>query len=323
MLDTPFASVAAAQTAAPATSDFPSLRFEPFAVGDIPAILPMLASSPSRTCDFTVGGIYLWKDYFMYTRCIVGDTLFIKGVAEDNLLVPAFSLPVGALPLGRSLAMLRDYCRDHDITPLLSAVPTDRLDEIRAVAAVESISELPDWADYLYDIDTLATFKGKKMNKKRNHLNRFAADWPDASVEPLTSANLPGVLDFLGRHSVPAPDKSVTADYDILQTGYTLRHLDDFNYEGLVLSVPGRGVVAFTVGEVIGDTLYVHIEKMDHELNGSGETVSSRFCAMMLDRHPALRYVNREDSSGDPGLAKAKEAYRPIALLRKYNVTLG
>ena len=42
-----------------------------------------------------------------------------------------------------------------------------------------------------------------------------------------------------------------------------------------------------------------------------------------MERHQELRYVNREDSSGDPGLARAKEAYHPVALLRKYNVLLG
>ncbi|MBD5346358.1 MAG: DUF2156 domain-containing protein [Bacteroides sp.] len=301
----------------------PILRFAPFTTGDIPEILPMLAKSPSRTCDFTVGGIYLWKDYFLYSREIINNTLFIKGVAEDDLTQSAFSLPMGEMPLADSLHILKAYCEANNVAPLLSAVPEDRIEEIRSAVAVDRISELPDWADYLYDIEPMSTFQGKKMSKKRNHVNRFHADHPDAVLEPLTEANIPEALEFLSRHSVPSPEKSITADYDLIQTADTLRHFNEYNYEGAFLRVPGIGPVAFTAGEVIGDTLYVHIEKMDHDVNGSGETISSGFCRMMRERYPELRFVNREDSSGDPGLARAKEAYRPIALLKKYNVLLG
>lgn len=300
-----------------------NLTFAPFTPADIPTLLPILSASPSRTCDFTIGGIYLWKDYFMYSRQIIDGTLFIKGVAEDNLDLPAFSLPVGAMPLAESLALLRDHCVANGLRPLLSAVPADRLDEIRSVIDVAGVSELPDWADYLYEIEPMATFQGKKMSKKRNHVNRFHSDHPDAIFEPLTRSNIPDALALLRRHSTPAPDKSITADYDIMETAYALDHFDEYNFEGALLHLPGEGVVAFTAGEVIGDTLYVHIEKMNHEINGSGETMSSSFCRYMMERHPELRYVNREDSSGDPGLARAKEAYHPVALLRKYNVLLG
>ena len=141
-------------------------------------------------CDFTIGGIYLWKDYFMYSLQIVDGTLFIKGVAEDNLEVPAFSLPVGAMPLAESLGLLREHCTSNGIRPLLSAVPADRLDEIRSSINVAEVSELPDWADYLYEIEPMATFKGKKMSKKRNHVNRFYSDHPDAIFEPLTTGNI-------------------------------------------------------------------------------------------------------------------------------------
>ncbi len=299
------------------------LDFEPFTTSEIPSILPMLAASPSRTCDFTVGGIFMWKDYFLYSRAIVDDTIFIKGVAENDLSVTAFSLPMGNLPLHESLEMLRDYCRDNDIKPLLSAVPGDRLDEIRDVAPVVAVDELPDWADYLYEIEPMATFQGKKMSKKRNHVNRFRADHPDALLEPLSTEIIPEAIDFLSRNSYVSPEKSLTADYDIMVTADTLRRFNEYNYEGAVLRVPDLGVVAFTAGEVIGDTLYVHIEKMDHSVNGSGETISSGFCRMMMERYPELKYVNREDSSGDPGLARAKEAYHPVALLKKYNVLLG
>lgn len=76
----------------------------------------------------------------------------------------------------------------------------------------------------------------------------------------------------------------------------------------------------FTAAEIIGDTLIIHIEKMDHEVAGAGETINKLFAAEMLHRHPQLRYINREDDAGDPGLRYAKESYHPLRLLRKFNV---
>lgn len=282
----------------------------------------MLAASPSRTCDFTLGGIFLWDTYFRYTRAIHSGTIFIRGMAEDDLTLPAFSLPVGQLPLARSLPLLRRHCRVSNVVPFLSAVPEDRLDEILTLFPDASVTELPDWADYLYNIEPMTSFAGKAMSKKRNHVNRFAADHPDAFFKPIEPHDIPSLIDFLDRHSSLAPEKSITADYDLMKTRLLLSRYGDYPFEGALLGTPGLGIVAFTIGEALGDTLYVHIEKMDHTVNGSGETVSSRFCRMMGERHSGLRFVNREDSSGDPGLARAKEAYRPCALLRKYNVEL-
>ena len=45
----------------------------------------------------------MWAQYFSYSYAISGDTLFIKGVTEDDVTRPAFSLPIGAMPLDRAI----------------------------------------------------------------------------------------------------------------------------------------------------------------------------------------------------------------------------
>ena len=302
------------------TSSSPRLSFTPFTAADMPVITPMLEASPSRTCDFSIGGIYMWTECFDYTRAIVGDTLFIKGLDETDRSKPAFSVPVGAMPLPEAIALLRDYCRRHSMPLLLSAVPEDRLDELRALGAY-NVEKIPDWADYLYELSSLATFSGKKLAKKRNHVNRFMTDHPDALFRPLTPDNANEALEFLQRMDM-AEGKSDMAYYERGQVGRVLSDFGSYPFEGGLLSVPGKGVVAFTAGEVVADTLHVHIEKMDHEVAGAGETICRNFAAMMLERHPQLVYENREDDSGDLGLRKGKQSYHPTALLMKYNLEL-
>lgn len=301
---------------APATG---CLDFHTLTLSDVPAILPMLRQATTRTCDFSVGGLLMWVDYFRYSISIVADTLFVMGVREDDLDVTAFSLPVGALPLSESIALLRSFCEAHNIPLVLSAVPEEAIPALQALGARE-ITPLADWSDYLYEAQAMATFAGKHLNKKRNHLNRFRADNPQAVVEPLTAANLPAVKAFFEAQHMRA-DKGIMADYERLAVMDVLKRPELYGFEGAVVSTPEHGVVAFTMGEAIGDTLYVHIEKMDHDVTGSGESVAHGFAAMMLERHPELRYVNREDDAGDPGLRQAKMAYAPCAILQKYNVT--
>lgn len=299
------------------------LRFRRLDAELIPWLAPMMRATAARyrTCDFTVGGMFMWTDYFRYQYAVVNDTLFVMGLNENDLSTVAFSLPCGAMELRKSLPLLMEHCRRTGIKCVLSAVPETVLPEIENVVGGVDVEPLDSWSDYLYEIDGLSTLTGKKYGKKRNHVNRFADENPGYDFSELTSANLPDVEEFFERQKL-APDKSITADYERLQVREVLRRSRLFGFEGAVLTTPLHGVVAFAMGEVIGDTLYVHIEKMDHTVEGAGETVNKLFAAMMKERYPQLRFVNREEDAGDEGLRKAKLSYHPAAILTKYNVAI-
>lgn len=297
-----------------------TLEFSQATVEMLPALLPLLRRAPWRTCDFTAGGLLLWADYFHYTFCIRDNTLFVMGTDEADPSRMAFLMPVGDMAPERAISMVRDYCRRRGMEARFTAVPEEALEAFRALSP-RSITELPDWADYLYDAQALASLSGKKLNKKRNHVNRFTADNPGFTFSPVTAANIDAVRDFYNALEL-APGKAEMAAYERCQVTRVLADPSAWPFTGAVLSVEGRGPVAFTFGEVKGDTLHVHIEKMDHEVAGAGETVNKLFAAMMTERHPELRFINRQDDAGDPGLRRAKESYHPLELLRKFDVVL-
>lgn len=80
-----------------------TLKFKDITLADLPAINKVIQREDSRTCDYTIGGLYMWIDYFRYQYCIVRDTLFIKGVSEESLGDVAFSFPIGPMPTDLSL----------------------------------------------------------------------------------------------------------------------------------------------------------------------------------------------------------------------------
>lgn len=295
------------------------LKFKKITLADIPQINRILQDSTSRTCDCTVGGIFMWIDYFDYSYCIYRDTLFIKGVSELYPDKTAFSLPLGKMDIAHAIGMLKEYCMQNNIELRFSAIPEDRLEEFRSVGLTDT-EQLVDWGDYLYDIEKLATLSGKKMSKKRNHVNRFEAENEGYRLEPLTPDRVHRLKVDYDSWLSPEDLDRPTAIEEHRQVVNVLDNLLCYPFEGLILLDGSGRAVAFTLGEVIGDTLFVHIEKMRHDVAGAGETINKSFARYMLDRHPGLRFANREEDTGDPGLRKAKESYHPEMILRKYDI---
>ena len=172
----------------------------------------------------------------------------------------------------------------------------------------------------MYDAKALATLSGKALAKKRNHVNRFIADNPNYVLEPLTATNIAEVKEFLASRPLGEKADTETAFYELAQCMQVLRSYNAYPFEGGVLRGEDGRICAFTIGEIINDTIYLHIEKADHTVAGAGEAINKLFAAEMLLRHPHLRYINREEDAGDPGLRYAKESYHPAMLLKKFNV---
>lgn len=288
---------------------------------DMETILPYLIAEEGRTTDFSYGGILMWVDCFKYEYAIVNDTLFIKGVLENDLSMPAFSLPVGKMSIGDSIRMIREYCSAIGIKPELSAVPEYAMEKIRELG-ISNIEELSDWGDYLYDAKTLASLQGKKMGKKRNHVNKFDALYPDHHLEPLTVSNVQDAISFMDEIDLEG-DHDGMADEERKMTRILLRCLADGDRRllGAILYVHDE-VAAFTIGDIKHDTLFVHVEKASLKFEGSYEKINKEFASMICGLYPGVKYINREDDSGDPGLRYAKQSYHPLTILRKYNIAL-
>lgn len=297
------------------------LHFKPITIEALPAIRHYLDMAGSRTCDYTIGGIYMWIDYFSYRYCISHDTLFIQGVDEDDLSKTAYSMPIGPHPMAESINLLRRHCLATGQRLCFSAIPEDSLHMFTQAGACQT-EPLVNWSDYIYDAQALATMAGNKLKKKRNHINRFMTDNPAAVLEPFDRNNIAEAKALLTKLADASAQPSLLASTERSQVYNVLDNwaLLSPYFEGAILRDNTGSVVAFSVGEIIGDTLFVHIEKMDHDIPGAGETINKLFAEMMTTRHPGIRYINREEDVGDEGLRAAKESYHPLMLLHKFNV---
>lgn len=295
------------------------MDFKKITIEDMPLIWNYLQKENGRTTDFSYGGVLMWVDFFNYEFAIENETLFIKGVVENDISKPAFSVPIGNLPFSESIKILKKYCDDNKLTLEFSAVPESSLSEMNQCGPL-SVEELTDWGDYLYDIEKLATVAGKKMEKKRNHVHQFIAHYPDWRYQPLTPDNADDAMNFMDIFDKEG-DSTEMAVKERELTRFLISCIKNGDpvLKGAILYV-GDEVAAFTIGDIKHDTLFVHVEKATRHFLGSYEMINHLFAKEMFEQNPQLKFVNREDDAGDPGLRLAKESYHPIEILKKFNV---
>jgi hypothetical protein len=295
------------------------LAFQPITIDDLQEINHYFQFQHYRTCDFTIGGMFMWADYFKYEYTIFDETLFIKGVSEINLKKTAFTVPIGKLHLSDSIFILNNYCVQHNIELMFSAVPEEIKEKLLTLDSFTSYP-LDNWADYLYDAQRLATFTGKKYNKKRNHINRFVQTYPDFVYERINTSNLPEVIAFFSIYNSQQAKTNPIFLNEAAMTGYVLENYNRFNFIGACIKIK-EDIIGFVIGEILLDTLYIHIEKADKNYDGIYEIINMRFVADIISEFPHVKYVNKEEDVGDEGLRKSKLSYHPTLILNKYNLT--
>lgn len=294
-------------------------EFQPITAESMETIYDFIRNQTARTTDLSYLGIWMWTDCFHYEYCIYADTLFMKGDAVDGSAQPMFSFPVGKLSPRRSIELIKRYCQRHGLTPRIFCC--DHYAEIlRNHDPSLIMTRAEDWDEYLYPIDKLATFSGKKLSKKRNHLNAFHTTYPDFTVSEIRPDDIAELLDFCERFHMSHDDDAMSC-YETMATAECLRIYEHCHCEGLLIRIDGK-IAGFTMGEVMGDTLITHIEKGDIGYRGIYQALCSEFCSMEMARHPELVYVNREDDSGNENLRKSKLSYYPCSMVEKFVVLL-
>jgi len=177
-----------------------------------------------------------------------------------------------------------------------------------------------DSYDYVYSAEALADLKGKKLQSKRNHCNRFWQAYPHCSVESITGVNTPAVQAMLESWYAAKLATDPTASFYLEQSAIrrALQNRDALDMEGLALVCDGK-IIAMTMGSALSeDTFDIHFEKALEGYDGAYAAVNREFARYLRDKYPHLLWLNREDDMGLEGLRKAKLSYHPDRLIEKW-----
>lgn len=292
------------------------LNFKKVTIESTALLRPYLSKSTNRLCDFSLGGTVMWREAFDMEYDIYDGALYMKMRLHDGRV--AFTYPLGK-PLKETYKKLLEYCSSTWQKLIFAIVSADEKDEILNFFPEAEVEYERDYSDYVYLGENLATFKGKKYSGQRNHINRFMHDNDIWNFEEISEANLPEIKAYFEKYNSEYSKESFTAVAEINAVYDALNNLDIYAFKGEALRVNGE-IVGFFLCEAVYDTLIVHIEKCERNINGAYQMLAKEEAAKYCVGN--LKYVNREDDSGDEGLRKSKLSYHPAFIAEKYTVTI-
>ncbi len=293
------------------------LEFTKLELKHIPLIRPYFQQQKRRLCDCTIGSTLMWRDYFDNRFAIEEETLVFRSRYLDGKY--AFTVPIGKAA-ERMLDRIADDCREQGIElEFCNVTPLD-LDTLKNRWPNAQVEENRDWFDYLYESRDLVEFAGKKYAAQRNHVRRFERECPEWSFERMGAEHVEPVRSFYRALLDQRSKEGDTAREEEEKVFEVLDHFEQYGFQGGILRNAGN-IVGISMGEIVRDTLFVHIEKADTAYPGVYQKLVQCFAKEFVTDEVA--FINREEDVGDPGLRKSKLSYRPLKLLEKYTVRVN
>lgn len=277
---------------------------------------------PPEISEMTFTNLFIWKDYYKYSFLEWNEHLLV--FSEDYLKIHKKSLsknpetlfflpPVGPDPV-QVIFDIFEVKKNIEIHRVPESL-VKKLEENEKFQSsnIKWIDDRDNW-DYVYEKEKLISLSGGNLFKKRRWLRKFLESYDSEfylfSKERLEDCRLLQIewcdLNECKKH----PD----LEEEHLAISYAIDYYSDLKFDGGVLYVEGKAI-AYTFGEKLNDnTMVIHIEKALIEYQGSYQAINNLFCKNCCQD---LKYVNREQDLGDPGLRQAKSSYEPHDMVKK------
>lgn len=273
-----------------------------------------LSTDGERGCEYSFVNLYLWG---RQKAAIIHDTMVFFSQFNRKSV---YLYPVGSGDKKAVLEALMADAKKRGIPCRFTGLTQEDRQELEALFPGKFRFHYDrDSFDYVYAAEDLAELKGRKFQRKRNHLNRFREAHPDHSVEPITEENIRQVTELVDRWYSLRLEQDPHADYHMEQAAIkkALKHRQELALEGLLLRVDGEPV-AMTMGSKINETTFdIHFEKALDIADGAYAAINNAFARYLRDKYPKLLWLNREDDMGLEGLRKAKLSYNPHHMIEK------
>ncbi len=290
------------------------IDFKPLSLEDKPRLDAFLQNAGERGCEYSFANLYLWG---RQRAAVVDGCLVLFSQFNRRSVYP---FPVGGGDKKAALdAILHDAARRDIPCRLTGLTPADREALEGLYPGRFRIHTDRAGYDYVYDIHALATLKGRAYQKKRNHIHKFHAAFPNARTLPLTAGLLPAVEEMALAWYAQRLQEDPQGDFHMEKAALfkAFAHWQALEMEGMALLDEDR-VLAFTLGSRLNENTFdVHFEKALAHADGAYPAINQCFAQYLAEKYPRLEYLNREDDLGLEGLRKAKLSYYPHHMVEK------
>lgn len=274
----------------------------------------ILFSVPSRGCEYSFANLYLWGS--QQVAFLHGCVAFFSHFSGRSV----YPYPIGNGDKRVVLELILQDAKERGIPCRITNVLEEDRKELESWFPGKFLFHTNrDSFDYLYAVQDLAELKGRKFQKKRNHVNRFLAEHPNYRVEPLNCQTLGPAQCMVNDWYTKRIQEDPHGDYllENLAMARAFRVYEGLGMESLVL-LDGDEVLGVTMGSRLSDNTFdIHFEKAREDVEGAYAAINREFTRYLGMKYPDLVYLDREDDLGLEGLRKAKLSYNPAVLLEK------
>ena len=150
-----------------------SLEFKPITAKDIDRLTPFYMMRRNRTCDSVFLESFLWREYYNVRYAIWEERALLWLMEYKGRVFSAMPL-CREEDLEEAFGELERYFNEELHYPLVINLADEEAVRCLNLPPERYLVKEEEGAyDYLYSAESLKTLAGKKLHKKKNHLNSF------------------------------------------------------------------------------------------------------------------------------------------------------
>ena len=269
--------------------------------------------------DFNFVSLYGWNTRGEFAVSWLGDNLVV--LFNDYGTNERFLSFLGVDEVDQAARRLLDYARTHGIVEELRLVP-----QITAFAAAVNtdlvVRPAPEHQDYILSTEQWTALPGKEFKNVRNAISKLRRrHGAECRVIDLADPRVQQQVDAIFGQWVV--DRARAGQQETVNESLAVRRLFSLERPQDLLGVGcfvGDRLVGFSINERLTDGYAMgHYTKATDEFPGA--YVMLLECTARTLRAEGYTRLNIQQDLGIPGLASAKQRYRPRGYLRKYRIS--
>jgi hypothetical protein len=265
-----------------------------------------LKSIDTAIAEYSFANLYLFRKNHQY-EVIIDREIFIKGITYDSY---SYLMPTSDIRRTD-----REYLKElvksvHFLFP----IPEEWLEAFDR-NEFEFSSAAGD-ADYMYTVEKMSTYRGRRLHKKRNLLKQFTTLYNHEAF-PLTTGRLDHAVSILRAWQEESGAHIEEADFYPCMEAIRL-------YDELVLCggiyYADREPAGFIIGEELNqETFVLHFAKGRIKYTGIYQYMFNNFARILPSKY---HFMNLEQDLDRETLRHAKTSYVPDIMVKKFRVSL-
>ncbi len=284
---------------------------EPLEYGHRELLRPLLGKVEVPLAEYSFANLYFFRESHSYEILKEGGRYFIVGLTYDKK---------------KHIMPLVDPRGDQEYSKALVEIGRREGVDMLFPIAEEWLPSLEGWdlpkgyeeqdSDYLYTVEKLQHYPGRKLHKKRNLLKQYETLYCP-HVEALRDDNVKEPLALLDKWQKGSTQEMGESDYHQCREALEKRH--QFQLNGAVFYADEEPA-GFMLGEPVSpDVFAIHFAKGDVSFRGVYQFMFNRFAEHFCR---GFKEINLEQDMGIEGLRKTKRSYYPDRMGLKYRLYL-